>query len=88
MPPPHNMRKPRAIMPKLFCQAILTLSIALSILTLTGCQTKTVIVPSDKAVVRVLANRPYTAKVNGYFVPDARMVEILNALDKARIEGH
>ena len=41
-----------------------------------GCQSVRVI-PSDRAVVRMEAGKPYAPAIPGYFVPDARMLEIL-----------
>jgi hypothetical protein len=45
------------------------------------------VIPSDKLVVHVQAGKPYTPTVNGWFVPDARMLDILNRLDAAKING-
>lgn len=53
----------------------------------TACRTQTVIIPSDKAVVAMPHGKAYAPQVDGYFVPNERMDEILNALDKARILG-
>jgi len=35
------------------------------------------IIPADRAVVPLPAGKPYTPAVKGWFVPDARMSEIL-----------
>lgn len=42
-----------------------------------GCSTRLVVLPADKTVVRLPANTSYTPAIPGYFVPDARMQEIL-----------
>ena len=42
-----------------------------------GCATKVVIVPADREVIRLKASEAYTPGVNGWFVPDARMREML-----------
>jgi hypothetical protein len=62
----------------------------LSMLTLTailtGCaSTRTEIISADREVIYLPAGQPYMPKANGWFVPDARMLEIKNALSKARI---
>ena len=50
---------------------------------LTGCQqTRTVLIASDREVIKLDAGKPFTAVHPGYFVPDARMFDILNALEK------
>lgn len=38
------------------------------------------IIPADKALRRVKANAPFSATVDGWFVPDARWLEINDAL--------
>ncbi len=61
------------------------LMLALSILS-AGCHTVTVI-DGNKLVERLEKGKPYTPNLNGYFVPDARMREILQQLEaKAREE--
>lgn len=47
---------------------------------LCACQTRVVVIPADKAVTRLEAAEPYTPAVPGWFVPDARMQEILHQL--------
>ncbi len=42
-----------------------------------GCSTRLVVLPADKTVVRMPAGESYTPQNSGYFVPDARMQEIL-----------
>ena len=41
-----------------------------------GCRTVRVI-PADKAVIRVKAGKSFTPAINGWFVPDARLLQIL-----------
>ena len=53
---------------------------------LIGCKTRVVVIPGDKAVVRLEPNRPYSPGIPGWFVPDARMQEILNELGE-RVEA-
>ncbi len=61
------------------------LMLALSILS-AGCHTVTVI-DGNKLVERLEKGKPYTPNLDGYFVPDARMREILQQLEaKAREE--
>ena len=45
-----------------------------------GCHTVTVI-DGNKVVERLEKGKPYTPNLNGYFVPDARMREILQQLE-------
>lgn len=65
------------------------LSTLLSTAALTGCATtkQVVVIPSDEAVVAMTHGKPYTPAVDGWFVPNARMLKILNALDKTRIQN-
>jgi hypothetical protein len=48
-----------------------------------GCATKVVIVPADREVIRLPAGEAYTPRVNGWFVPEARMREMLLQLRKS-----
>ena len=47
-----------------------------------GCATtpRILVIPADKEVVRLPAAETYTPAVPGWFVPDARMQEILHQL--------
>lgn len=48
---------------------------------LTGCvHPKVIVLPADRSVTRMPAGKPYTPEIPGYFVPDARMLDILNRL--------
>ncbi len=55
------------------------------ILFCVGCSTpRIVVIPADKEVTRLPAAEAYTPAIPGWFVPDARMQEILHQLhDKA-----
>jgi hypothetical protein len=44
---------------------------------LSGCATQIRVIPSDRAVTRLPALKPFTPPIPGYFVPDALMLEIL-----------
>ena len=50
------------------------------IILLTGCKTYTVI-PADKEVQPIAAGQSFVAPVSGWFVPDSRMLDILNKLE-------
>lgn len=51
---------------------------AVLLLLLTGCGTTSVrVIPSDRAVTRMPAGRPFTPLVDSWAVPDARMLELL-----------
>ena len=56
------------------------LSIGLSLIIFAGCKTRIIVIPADKAAVRMEAEHPYVPAVPGWFVPDARMQEILHEL--------
>lgn len=76
------MRKPSQKMPKPSRAATLLLSTLLLTVLLTGCQTTRVVaISGDKSVVRMPAGTAYTPEINGWFVPDARMLEILDSAD-------
>lgn len=48
-----------------------------------GCSTpRVVVIPSDRQVVPVSAGRAFRPPVNGWFVPEARMQELLHALER------
>ena len=69
------MKKPAA---KLFTTTNL-LPIALLMMTCAGCAHYKVI-SSDKTVRRIKAHEPFTAPIDGWFVPDARWLELRDAL--------
>jgi hypothetical protein len=71
-------------MQKPFSKVMLMLLTASLMLGSTACKTVTVI-PSDRNVVVMPAGKSYTPKVDGWFVPNARMSEILDALDEKAI---
>ena len=47
-----------------------------------------VVIPSDKVVKRMEQNKPYTYPINGWFVPDARMVEIMEHLEREAVKAN
>lgn len=56
---------------------------ACSITILSGCKTAVVAIPADKTVVSMPAGQPFTPTNGpGYFVPAARMLEILTELER------
>lgn len=48
---------------------------------LCGCRSPVVVVASDRVVVPLKAREPFTPAVPGWFVPDARMLELLRKLE-------
>lgn len=51
-------------------------------IALCGCRNpRVVVVASDRVVVPLKANEPFTPAVPGWFVPDARMQELLRKLE-------
>jgi len=65
---------------KPFLKGIQILSIALLSLTFVACHTVTVI-DGNKQVLRLPKDKSFTPSLDGYFVPDARMREILHELE-------
>ena len=63
---------------KLFAMTKL-LPTALLMMTCAGCAHYKVI-SSDKTVRRIKAHEPFTAPIDGWFVPDARWLELRDAL--------
>ena len=59
----------------------ITLSLVGLSLLLTGCVHYKVI-PADKTIHRLKANETFTAPFAGWFVPDARWLEIREALNQ------
>ncbi len=55
------------------------LPIGSSLLILTGCAHYKVI-SADKTVHRLVAQKPFTPPVDGWFVPDARWLQIREAI--------
>lgn len=45
-----------------------------------------VVIPADRVVKRMEQNKPYTYPINGWFVPDARMVEIMEYLEREAVK--
>jgi len=48
---------------------------------MTSCST-TKVIPSDKVVIKIQPGVAFTPDVPGYFVPEARMLDILNKINK------
>jgi hypothetical protein len=59
-----------------------TASILCSIALWTGCRTRVVVLSESEAVSKVEAGKPFTPRINGYYVPEARMREILIQLQE------
>jgi hypothetical protein len=47
---------------------------------LTSCQTPTKVISADKVVIRMRASVAYTPSIDGWFVSDARMLQIMNSI--------
>lgn len=52
-----------------------------------GCVTRARIIPANKVVERLEAGKPFSPISPGYFVPDARMKEILDRLAEKEVFG-
>ena len=60
----------------------LRVTLLLSMLAwLNGCATRVVVIPADREVVPLKAGQNFRAPSTGWWVPDARMQEILHALE-------
>jgi hypothetical protein len=62
---------------------ILTLSLSLCC---AGCRTAPLVIPADRAVTRLAPGKAFVAPVPGWFVPDARMQEILRKVSERVLE--
>ena len=62
---------------------LLGMLLASTLCSMTGC-VRLIVIPADKEVVRVKAGQ--ISPKDGYLVPDARMLEILDALGKREVE--
>ena len=69
---------------KLERSLLLGMLLASMFCSMTGC-VRLVVIPADKEVVRVRAGQ--ISPKDGYLVPDARMLEILDALGKREVES-
>lgn len=47
-----------------------------------GCATRVVVIPSDRQVLPLEAGQTFRVPSTGWFVPEARMQEILHALER------
>ena len=64
----------------------LTLLIASLTILLTGCRSPATVIAADRDCIRLeQGQREFVPPFSGWFVPDARMLDILNRLDKAKI---
>ena len=79
MTPLNNMKTIGNNSPKKFSATMKLLPIALSMTIWTGCAHYKVI-SADKTVRRLKANDAFKAPVDGWFVPDARWLELREAL--------
>ena len=68
---------------KLARSSLLVILLASMFCSMAGC-TRLVVIPADKEVVRLKAGQ--ISPKNGYLVPDARMLEILDALGRREVE--
>jgi len=60
----------------------LRVTLLLSMLAwLNGCATRVVVIPADRQVIPLAAGQTFKAPSTGWWVPDARMQEILHALE-------
>ena len=57
------------------------LILALSLLCVSCGSPRVVVIPADKNVTRLPASEAFTPAIPGWFVPDARMKEIMEALN-------
>lgn len=76
--------------PKLWLTTILTISTACSISVLTGCsllKPKITVLSADRVIVAMPAGKPCTPADDGYFVPKARMLDILDRLSEKDVFG-
>ena len=49
---------------------------------LTSCASKVVVIPANKTVEKIHAGKSFRSEFSGWFVPDARMKEIMDALNE------
>ena len=66
--------------------ATLTLLTHAWLILSTGCKTRVVVLSEDRAVLRLKQGQQFVPERPGYFIPDARMLEILNQLQD-RVEA-
>ena len=79
MTPLNNMKTNVKPSPKKFCATMKLLPIALLMTIWTGC-THYKVIDADKAVRRLKAEQAFITPVDGWFVPDARWLEIREAI--------
>lgn len=74
-------RSARKNEPRMKKRLLTALLAAVLSLCWTGCQSPKVIDPYS-SIIRLPAGKPYTPPADGYFVPDARMRQILDRLSE------
>ena len=62
---------------------LLGMLLASTLCSMTGC-VRLIVIPADKEVVYLKLNQP--SPKEGYLVPEAKMLEILDALGKREVE--
>lgn len=67
--------------PKWTLNWLRAMALLLMLAWLNGCATRVVVIPADKQVLPLEAGQKFTAPSNGWWVPEARMQEILHALE-------
>lgn len=80
------MRTTQRTFTRKWLRVTLWLSIPVWLAILSGCKTRVVVIPSDRAAIRLPAGSSFIPSVPGYFIPDARMLEILTELNR-RVES-
>jgi hypothetical protein len=78
------MKKLKLKMHGLLLPTMLMLSIGLLTLPLAGCRGHLVVISADREIIPMPARVAYTPSLDGWFVPDAAMLDIKNALDKPK----
>ena len=68
---------------KLARQSLLGILLALTLCWTSGC-VRLIVIPADKEVVYLKLNQP--SPKEGYLVPEAKMLEILDALGRREVE--
>jgi putative Ca2+/H+ antiporter (TMEM165/GDT1 family) len=81
----HDARERRAILTQRWLVWMAMASTAFWMTIFAGCTTNVVTIPADRAVVPVAAGATFTATNGpGWFVPSARMLEMLQQLERSK----
>ena len=81
--PKHCGKPPKARLIKPWSIWMAMLLIALQIGTLSGCKTSVVAIPADNVIVPMPTGKAFTPTNGpGFFVPQAKMLEILTELER------